>query len=210
MGIIYRIFNIKTNKSYIGKTKYDLYYRLNQHIKDYKRFPNRPLYNDFINVGIDHFSAEILGHFEEKDLDIKEMEFITLYDSFNTGYNGTKGGEGGSTLNLPELEIIEYYKSSNLKHTANYFNIDIKTCRNILLNNNIKIKNNIEVSKVRSNKVRIEELDMNFNTVQDCALFLIKNSISLNKDVKTVGNNIKRVCNKQINSYLKYHFNYVL
>lgn len=108
MGIIYRIFNIESNKSYIGKTSFTIYDRLEQHIKDY-RIKDFPRYRAFRKYGLDKFSLEILGEFAEEELSKKEILFIKEFNSYgNNGYNATLGGEGRRTIKYSDKEIINH------------------------------------------------------------------------------------------------------
>jgi group I intron endonuclease len=96
---IYRCYNILTGKSYIG---YDSNWpsRKSKHIYDYlnKKSPNYNchFYKALRKYGIENFSWEILYQSWDKKycLNVMESFFIEQYDSFNNGYNMTKGGEG--------------------------------------------------------------------------------------------------------------------
>lgn len=117
-GIIYRIWNIKSGKSYIGKTYRCFYIRIDEHIKQRDRpvHKNRPIYRALNKYGLEAFSAEILGTFCSSILDEQEQYFIKLYKSFgSTGYNATQGGEGTKLLSVDtELLIGTYTKYGNI------------------------------------------------------------------------------------------------
>lgn len=60
---------------------------------------NRKLYDSMNFHGFDNFSWEIIDHASTKsELDFKEKMYIIKYDSFNSGYNMTIGGDGGNTF----------------------------------------------------------------------------------------------------------------
>ncbi len=100
---IYKILNIITNKSYIGQSL-DVKDRIRRHKYNLNRgkHSNPHLQKSYIKYGTDNFKYEILYQFDvnglSKDdicnhLNIKEIEMIILFDSFNNGYNLTTGGD---------------------------------------------------------------------------------------------------------------------
>lgn len=110
-GIIYKIINKVNNKVYIGQTTKkngfkDRYPNKGNGIervyKYHKKNKNR---GDGYNVhllraiekyGFDNF--EVIEFFDvafsKDELNIKEICYISIYDSFENGYNNTLGGEG--------------------------------------------------------------------------------------------------------------------
>lgn len=99
---IYLITNTVNNKCYIGQA-INLRNRIKSHISNYtnKRYDN-PLYRAFNKYGLDKFTYQLLDVLEEDDykearkqLDILEIKYIETYDSYNKGYNQTKGDDGG-------------------------------------------------------------------------------------------------------------------
>lgn len=111
--VIYRIYNIVSNKSYIGKCTRGKD-RIKSHFNVYKN-PNyeyraRLLYRAMNKHGIHEFDFEILCEVETlEQLDLKEIECIKNYETTNPhyGYNITKGGTGGDTYsNLTQEEKL--------------------------------------------------------------------------------------------------------
>lgn len=102
---IYCFTNSVNGKCYVGQAV-NLRKRYNSHIGNFKahRYDN-PLYRAFTKYGLDKFTYEVLEIIEEvleqkllKDrLDKLEMQYISVKDSYNNGYNQTKGGDGGIT-----------------------------------------------------------------------------------------------------------------
>lgn len=97
--IIYRAIS-PSGKVYIGQTK-DLNARKRQHKYDSlttnSNSFNTPFHNAIRKYGIENFKWEIL----EKDIpswiiNIKEIEFIKIFNSFSNGYNLTIGGQTGT------------------------------------------------------------------------------------------------------------------
>lgn len=90
--LIYRIWNSVTGKSYIGITKVNLRNRLFTpmfgHFFNYESDSKAHLYNSMRKYGLFVFFIEVLS----TNPDDKEEQFITEYDSFHNGYNGSKTG----------------------------------------------------------------------------------------------------------------------
>ncbi len=102
---IYKITNLINGHSYIGQAK-DIYDRYNRHHKyDYKseKVQTYPLYQAFNKYGLDKFQIEVIELCDEKDLDQREIYWIKYYDTFNNGYNATKGGQFWS----PKVHSLE-------------------------------------------------------------------------------------------------------
>ena len=93
---IYKITNTLNNKCYIGQS-IDIENRWKQHIYESKNLRHHYKIHLALNeFGIENFTFEVL---EECPLDIsilneKERYWIKYYNSFEEGYNSTKGGQG--------------------------------------------------------------------------------------------------------------------
>lgn len=111
MGYIYKVINKVNNKVYIGMTS--LYYteRWNSH-KNRSFNQNTPDYNCHFHrairkYGLENFDWEVIEICDNSLLCEREKYWIKFYDSFNTGYNMTLGGEG-NCLYFDE-QIIELW-----------------------------------------------------------------------------------------------------
>lgn len=100
---IYKITNIINGKSYIGQSLY-LKKRIRRHLSYKSHKDNLALYKAFNKYGVHKFTIEILETIDtEKRDDIKseldrlEIFYIKKYDSYNSGYNQTIGGDAGIT-----------------------------------------------------------------------------------------------------------------
>lgn len=91
---IYKITNNLNGKSYIGQSK-NPYHRWKEHKWDAFNpncKENSAIHDAFVAVGINNFSLEILGWFE--DYNEKERYYINYYNTLvPNGYNLMKGGE---------------------------------------------------------------------------------------------------------------------
>jgi predicted GIY-YIG superfamily endonuclease len=96
---IYQITNTTNNKCYVGfDSKFPR--RINEHKtssfnpehKDY----NLPIHRAIRKYGWDNFIWAAIYQSVDRDHTLKTMEphFIKEYDSYQTGYNATKGGDG--------------------------------------------------------------------------------------------------------------------
>ena len=100
IGNIYKITDIINNKVYIGQTKRDIMRRYSDHISHAftSKRPNDlscSLYIAMRKYGIQNFVPELIETIEgsPKEIDKKEKEWISYYDSTNPekGYNKDKG-----------------------------------------------------------------------------------------------------------------------
>lgn len=172
MGIIYKLTS-PSGKEYVGLTTKTLEKRMANHLLDSKneKYKHRPLYRAFNKYGFNNFKIEKLadGDYTLKELQDLEIKFIEEYDTFNNGYNCTSGGEGTIGFKFSEESL------SNLRNRPKP-SIDMR--------NNISERNsgvNNPMYGVRGSdapsatKVKCVELDMVFDTVKECAEYLLKN-----------------------------------
>jgi group I intron endonuclease len=126
LGGIYSIKNLFNNKRYIG---YTILFekRFKQHFKSLKGnyHINSHLQNAYNKYGSNNFIFEILEVIENIDsieiLKNKEIKLIKQYDSYNNGYNLTKGGNGSSTFVLIyQFEIINKNNQIRFKFDRTY------------------------------------------------------------------------------------------
>lgn len=93
---IYKITNTITGESYIGQSN-DLYKRWNDHCKDGLGAGSKAataqskLYGNIRKYSLNNFTFEVLEFCTPAELDKKEKEYITLYDTYNNGMNATRG-----------------------------------------------------------------------------------------------------------------------
>ena len=92
---IYKITSLISGMCYIGQSR-DCCDRWKQHCKNAlgvgtSATTNNKLYQTIKKEGLNNFTFEILEECEAKYLDEKESYYISLYDSYNFGMNGTRG-----------------------------------------------------------------------------------------------------------------------
>lgn len=205
-GIIYKITNNINKKVYIGKTYCDAEKRFKEHIRDSRRerCKNRPLYRAFNKYGIENFSHEVLGEYEEKELEDMEVYYIDQFDSYHNGYNATHGGDGTRYLKFDEEEVIAKYKElGTVIHTAQHYKCGVDTIRKILRSHNIEIVNNGgQHMKAKSKKV--SQYTMSGIWVQDFA----SASEASRQFEKGSSGSIARCCQGERKTYKGYKWKY--
>ena len=137
-GYIYLIENKINGKKYVGKTYRTIDLRWKEHLRDIKRYPNKPLYKAILKYGENNFTIVELEYTE--NCEEREIFWISFYDSFKNGYNATLGGDGYSYFEYSDEEVIEVFlKTLSIKDTATFFDCDHNTISKRLTNNGIKI-----------------------------------------------------------------------
>lgn len=128
---IYGVLNTKSKKFYIGKTKNSLSKRKNSHKYQAfrKKYPHK-FYDCLLYHEEDLFWFIIEDNIDENLINDKEKYYIKLYDSFENGYNGTLGGDGGNTWFGDSVDIRRKEASKRIlgKNNHNYG----KKCQNQL------------------------------------------------------------------------------
>ena len=111
MGYIYCITNLVNGKQYVGKTTYSVTKRFKEHCKDSSKRRNekRPLYDAMNKYGIENFVVEQLCECDNEELSSYEIQYIEKLNTYHTGYNVTKGGDGKILFDYNE--IISLYKT---------------------------------------------------------------------------------------------------
>lgn len=92
---IYRFYNTINGKSYIGKSN-NLTHRISEHLRRLRHGNDGCviLNRAWQKYGEENFAYEIVCYCDEDELNEKEVEYIAKYNSFEDGYNCTKGGDG--------------------------------------------------------------------------------------------------------------------
>lgn len=100
MAYLYKITNLKNNKCYIGWTGRTVLDRWQRHKDDALKYrDNRKFYNAIRKYGTDCWQVETLLEVSSiEEAKIKEIELIEQFDSYQQGYNATKGGDGNNGI----------------------------------------------------------------------------------------------------------------
>jgi len=101
-GVIYKAANKINNKTYIGQTIQKLESRINQHYNKAIKRTNK-FANALRKYSKNNWMWKIIhDNIPRKYLNDMEIFYIFLFDTYNYGYNSTKGGETSSMSN-PEV-----------------------------------------------------------------------------------------------------------
>ena len=134
---IYKITNLKNNKSYIGQS-----IRIEQRWNDEKhrafnesdKAYDYPLSRAIRKYGVDNFSFDIIEECKQNQLNERERYWIAYYNTFYDGYNQTLGGD--TAISKPKekiIGIINDLETTDMYHQeiANKWNISIEMVQGI-------------------------------------------------------------------------------
>lgn len=130
---IYQFINKINNNSYIGQAR-NIAKRIYEHLRstydDRMEDYNYPLHKAIRKYGEDNFELILLERCEVKELNEREIYWITKYDSYRNGYNQTAGGHHVCAQKLPdnirELLIADIYNNElTLSEIASKYGISL-------------------------------------------------------------------------------------
>lgn len=209
LGRIYLISNDVNDKVYVGQTTQTLNKRFNGHCCYSKsdRGVNMYIKRAIRKYGRDSFHITLIEECPISLLDERERYWISFYDSYNNGYNLTKGGQDSNYFSLHRLEnTVDTKKFSEYimefkplaKEVAAHFGITKCSVYNLIkrLNNPNLILNSYNPRKAKSlediDKEELKSLYLKGWSILDLAkkYHIRKNKIS--KYLKDNGINIRR------------------
>ena len=117
-GIIYMYENSSSGKVYIGQTVHP-----EKRKKRHKKAGSNTKFHNAINkYGFDHFEYTILQeNIPEQELDDLEKYYISIFDSMNSGYNMTEGGDFTPSKNPEAAEKISKAIQKQIKEGIHKF-----------------------------------------------------------------------------------------
>ena len=138
---IYKITNQINGHAYIGLSKNCLkrwndHYSRSYHPQKQEDY-DKPLYKAMRKYGRENFSFEIIEECRREELNTREKYWIKFYNSFESGYNQTEGGDSAPHFNKLTKEqvdlIIEELKNSteNSEVIGEKFGVSGRTIRGI-------------------------------------------------------------------------------
>lgn len=167
-GKIYLITNDVNSKVYVGQTIQTLNKRFNGHCCYSKsdRSINMYIKRAIHKYGRDKFHIQLIEECPVNILDEREKYWINFYNSYNTGYNLTLGGQDSNYFNINKLEnIIDIKKFEQyilefkplVSEVANHFGISKCSVYNLIkrINNPNLILNSYNPRKCKT----IEDID---------------------------------------------------
>ena len=105
---IYKITNKLNGDAYIGQSV-EIENRLEDHKKPYNwnREENKRLYQAFIQFGLNNFTFEIIEECKITELNEKEKDWISFYNTYPNQYNMTPGGQFNAGECHPNHKLTE-------------------------------------------------------------------------------------------------------
>ncbi len=154
-GSIYIIRNTINDKVYIGQTTMSVHQRFMTHMKPstLKLKRNYKLYNAVQKYGREVFYVETLEELIPlNQINEREIYYIKKFDSYNYGYNSTKGGDGRIFNKLDaEPELIKMAnEGKSIQEMADYFDVHRATISRTLSRLGIKVYLKISESEMKS------------------------------------------------------------
>ena len=144
-GFIYKITNTINGKSYIGQTIQNVKERFYQHCatKCSKAVSNMAIHRAIKKYGKSNFTVEVIEEIDSANLNDRERYWIKYYDSYNNGYNSTKGGQDGckpfKDLDVESI-IKEYNTGKSLRTLGTIFKVDKQTIKDLLIRHNVNLR----------------------------------------------------------------------
>ena len=144
-GFIYKITNTINSKSYIGQTIQNVKERFYQHCatKCSKVVSNMAIHRAIKKYGKSNFTVEVIEEIDSTNLNDRERYWIKYYNSYNNGYNSTKGGQDGckpfKDLDV-ETIIKEYNTGKSLRTLGTIFKVDKQTIKDLLIRHNVELR----------------------------------------------------------------------
>ena len=201
---VYSIKNIGTGEMYVGKTK-DIRRRALNYINNFLKGENTTKIDKaFQQYGIDYFEMTVLEiAFTSKSASIKEIYYIDLYDTVNTGYNMILGSPATEKRSFNRKIFTEQTLYAKTVKSKNMCAIDTKN-KIIIFSTGLKLfgdyinRGKDEIKSVAKRQTRIDGYfvyylnTIDFNTQCETAtLKIIKNSVYSD-------------CNLQYPDFIKY------
>ena len=192
MAYIYCITNLINEKKYVGKTTYSITKRFQEHCRDSKkeRCNKRPLYDAMNKYGIENFIVEQLIECDELELNSYECLFIEQLNTYNNGYNATKGGDGSILFDYKEIVRL-YQEGLNMKEVAAKIQCCRDTVSKVLHLYNVEIRNdnqdcyNENYEGCLNKPIKIARLDKNtekvletYDSMANAAHWLVDNGFA--------------------------------
>lgn len=144
-GFIYKITNTINGKSYIGQTIQNVKERFYQHCatKCSKAVSNMAIHRAIKKYGKSNFTVEVIEEIDSANLNDRERYWIKCYNSYNNGYNSTKGGQDGckpfKDLDVESI-IKEYNIGKSLRTLGTIFKVDKQTIKDLLIRHNVELR----------------------------------------------------------------------
>ncbi len=180
-SILYIAINEITNDVYVGQTSVPMLKRKHQHEKDArcKNEPQSKFHPAILEWGAENFAWIVLEVTDNDSVNRREKELIAFFDSYNDGYNATKGGEGKGTQANKEEVIKLFNKGFSIDEISSITGLDRGTVSFILKSAGINPRDNRTKSQscaIVMCDIKTHEPIKTFPSMIDGARWLIKNN----------------------------------
>lgn len=127
---IYKIENLITHECYIGQSKF-IERRWREHKSAYRLNNTNKFYLAIQRYGLENFSFEVIEECAQEELDKREIYWIDYFNSYEQGYNSSKGGQFKTTI--PNSEVYAAWDSGkSVKQIAEELKISTSLIYEIL------------------------------------------------------------------------------
>lgn len=197
MAYIYLITNTINGKAYIGKTESSIEQRFKEHICDSQkeRCKNRPLYRAMNKYGVDKFTIALIEETENPEQ--REEYWIQYYNSYHSGYNATRGGDGKKYIDY-QLVITTYNKLRNANATAKMLGISPDTVYTVIEQYKIALPSSVVNKEYYGKAIEMYDLSMNlennFASIKEAARYL-KDCNLAHGDLHGIASHIRKALN---------------
>ena len=162
---IYKITNKINNKIYIGQS-IDIERRWWEHKHDDNH--NSLIHLAIKKYGEKNFTFEIIEECNQNQLDEREQYWIKTYNSFEEGYNLTRGGNSGFYYDITAI-YKEYEKLQNIAQTAKVIGCSAGTVRKVIRFYGINHSEMQEDKPVEQIDTKTLKVIKTYATIQDAA-----------------------------------------
>ena len=209
MGYIYCITNLVNGKQYVGKTTYSVTKRFKEHCKDSSKRRNekRPLYDAMNKYGIENFVVEQLCECDNEELSSYEIQYIEKLNTYHTGYNVTKGGDGKILFDYNE--IISLYKTGiSMVEVAAKIGCSVDTVSRVVHIN--KLPNNRVFRGFCREPIKVQQLTLDgklvktWDSISDAASWLVSNGYA-----KTLNGGVRQKISRCAKGKLKTAYKFI-
>jgi group I intron endonuclease len=195
MAIVYQHVNIITNKCYIGWTSNSIDIRWKQHVAiSTKKTINTKFQNALRKYSLDSWEHKILAeNLTIEEAKKKEIELINLYNSYHSGYNSTKGGDGNNGIVMSAESNLK--RSNALKGKPKHYNrMHGKTHTDIT-------KEKIRIAHLNTKKPWVKWSAEQIRSRSLTRRSLTEDQFNLIKELKLSGHTLKQISEKLSISY---------
>lgn len=194
-GSIYIIKNSINNKVYIGQTVQSVKDRFRQHLKpsSLKKRGSYKIYNAINKYGYDVFYVECLENgINPDDLDNKEIKYIEYYNSYEEGYNSTRGGDSKTIAKVQDIIKLKQLFNKGLTHKelGKVFGVNYVTIQRTLHSLELIRVNKVTKSFLIENK--------NYKTNIQMAAMLGVHNMTISRAFKKYGIERGRGCSNKL------------